>query len=230
MKSIQRFAVVVALSFAAPFLGHAQEADLQKAYAQMDASAAKFQDVQADITVDNYTAVVQDHEIQKGTTTFRRVGASTEMVTLLDKGQPSEKELLYKNGELDVYSPAQKQEQIFTAGANKAEYDSLLATGFGATGKELTAQWEVTVQGMETFDGVETAKLDLVSKHENVRSNFSHMTIWVDLGRDITLKQIMFQPDGDTHTNTWSNIRYNKHVSGSLFALHVATGTQVQRR
>jgi hypothetical protein len=77
-------AVLVLLTAAAAM---AQEADLQKVLSQMDASSTKFQDVQADISVDLFTAVVQDHEIQKGMTAFRRVNGSMEMVTVLDKGQ-----------------------------------------------------------------------------------------------------------------------------------------------
>ena len=209
----------------------AQSMDLQKALSAMDASSAKFRDVQADITVDNYTAVVQDHEIQKGTTAFRRVNGAMEMVTHLSAatGGPAT-DLLYKNGELDYYLPATKQETIFSAGANRQEYDSLLATGFGDSGKALSAAWTVTFQGMETIDGVSTAKLDLVSKDAKTRSYFSHVTIWVDLNRDISMMQVMTQPDGDSRTVTYSKVRYNASLPGSLFTLHLASGTQVQHR
>jgi len=208
----------------------AQDAALQKVLDQMDASSAKFQDVQADIAVDNYTAVVQDHKIQKGIIAFRRSGGATQMAMQLDKGQPSERDILYKNGELDFYQPGTKQETILAAGANKSEYDSLLPTGFGASGKELAAAWDVNLQGMETIDGVQTAKLDLVSKQANIRNNFSHITIWVDPTRDISLKVVMLQPSGDSRTASYSNIRYNAHPPGSLFNLKVAPGTQVQRK
>ncbi len=208
----------------------AQQANLQKILSQMDASSAKFQDVQADIVDDNYTAVVQDHQTEKGAIAFRRVGASTEMAMILDKGQQGERDILYKNGELDFYQPAAKQETIVSAGANRAQYDSLLATGFGASGKDLAAAWDITPQGMETIDGVQTAKLDLVSKQANVRNNFSHITIWVDPTRDISLKVVMLQPSGDSRTATYSNVRYNAHLPASLFTLKVAAGTQVQHR
>lgn len=207
-----------------------QDAKLQDILKQMDASAAKFQDVQADIAVDNYTAVVKDHETEKGITAFRRVNGAMQMAMVLDKGQPGERDILYKDGELDFYQPGTKQETIASAGANKAEYDSLLATGFGASGKDLAAQWDVTFQGMETIDGVQTAKLDLVSKQANIRNNFSHITIWVDPSRDISLKIVMLQPSGDSRTATYTNIRYNKHPLASLFKLKVASGTQVQHR
>ena len=52
----------------------------------------------------------------------------------------------------------------------------------------------------------------------------------MDLTRDISLKQIFLQPDGDSRTVTYSNIRYNKNLDDSLFKLNVAPGTQVQRR
>ena len=221
---------IAAVLLLAPVLVPAQDAKLQDVLQQLDVSSARFQNVHADITSDNYTAVVQDHEIQKGITAFRRAGGSMEMTTILDKGQPSEKELLYKNGQLSYYQPGLKQETIFSAGANKAEYDSLLATGFGSSGKELTAAWDVTFQGMETLDGVTVAKLDLVSKQANIRNNFSHLTIWLDPARDISLKQVMLQPDGDSRTVTYTSIRYNTHLSGDLFTLKVPGGTQIQRR
>lgn len=205
--------------------------DLQSVMNQMNASAPKFQDLQADISVDQYTAVVQDHELQTGTTAFRRVNGSLEMVMHL-KGSngAAASDLLYKNGELDLYQPAARTETIMAAGANRSEWDSMLATGFGPTSKDLNAAWNVTLQGMETVDGVQTAKLDLVPKDQNIRNNFSHMTIWLDLSRDISLKQMLVQPDGDSRTVTYTNLRYNRHAPASLFQLKVPKGTQVTRR
>jgi len=212
----------------------AQNEDLASVLKQMDTSAARFQDVAADISVDNYTAVVQDHEFQKGTTAFRRTAAGMEMVMhLTSAGQPYA-DLLYRNGQLDYYSPAQKQETIFAAGANRQEYDGMLATGFGATGKDLQESWTVTFEGMDksvpTSAGAPTAKLDLVSKDAKVRESYSHVTLWVDLSRDISMKLAMFQPSGDSRTATYSNIQYNTHLKDSRFKLDIPKGTPVQRR
>lgn len=207
------------------------QGDLQSVMNQMNASAPKFQDVQADISVDQYTAVVQEHQTQTGTTAVRRVGNSLEMVTHLQgsNGAPAS-DLLYRNGELDLYQPAAKAETILSSGANRGEWDSMILTGFGATSKDLESAWNVTFQGMETVGGIQTAKLDLVPKDQNIRNNFSHVIIWVDPARDISLKQQMVQPDGDSRTVTYSNIRYNKHPSPSLFQLKIPKGTQITRR
>jgi outer membrane lipoprotein-sorting protein len=230
MKPIRALSAATILLAAA--VAFPQDANLEKVMSQMDASSAKFQDMEADITADLFTVVVQEHEIQTGKTAFRRAGGSLEMITkiLTDNGQPSERDILYKNGELDFYQPALKQETIFSSGANRGEFDSLLATGFGATSKDLSSTWTVSLLGMETMDGVQTAKLDLVPKQANIRNNVSHITIWLDPSRDISLKQVMYQPTGDSRTVTYSNIRYNTHPPASLFTLKIASGTQVQRK
>lgn len=234
MRTIRMVATAIATVAGLLLAGtsvRAQKSDLESVLKQMDASAGRFQDVTADVKVDNYTAVVQDHEYQQGTTALRRTGRSLELVTHLKTmdGKPYA-DLLYRDGELDYYSPMQKQETIFSAGANRQEYDSFLATGFGATGKELSAAWTVTFQGMEIIDGVQTAKLDLVSKDPKVRENFSHVQIWVDTNRDISLKQVMIQPSGDSRTMTYSKVKYNTHPKDSLFKLEIPHGTTVQRR
>ena len=223
-------AFVCATVVAAP-AASAQSMTLQQVLSKMDAASAKFQDTEADISVDLYTAVVQEHQTQTGTAAFRRVGDSLEMVThIKDSNGAAASDLLYKNGELDVYQPAAKTETIVSAGANRAEYDSMLATGFGADSRDLDAAWNVTFEGMEIVGGVETAKLDLVPKDQNIRNNFSHVVIWVDLTRDISLKQSMIQPDGDSRTVTYTNIGYNQHPSAKLFTLHIASGTQIRHQ
>lgn len=209
----------------------AQNPSLQNVYAQMDKAAAKFQSVEADISVDRYTAIVQEHSTQSGTTAFQRAGGSIEMAMHLNAGSDDpETMILYKNGELEMYQPAQKTETVLATGANRSEADAMLTTGFGAGSKDLQANWEVTFEGTETVGGVPCAKLDLVSKQQNMKNNFSHVTVWVDLTRDISMKQVMYQPDQDTRTATYSNIRYNKPVEEKTFTLKVASGTQVTHR
>jgi hypothetical protein len=40
----------------------------------------------------------------------------------------------------------------------------------------------------------------------------------------------MVQPDGDSRTVTYSNIRYNAHPDPGMFILKPASGTQIERR
>lgn len=204
----------------------AQNADLQKVLSQMDAASVKFQSAQADFSFDLYTAVVQSHDVQTGTIAFRRAGGATQMVMHVktDEGQPSLKDVLYKNGELDYYQPTVKQETILKGGSNYERYFTL---GFGGSGKDLEANWNIKYLGTESIGGVETAKLDLTPKAPS--DQFQHITVWIDAKRGVSLKQQVFQDSGDWRTAVYSNIRLND-VPASAFTLQVAPGTQVSTK
>lgn len=221
---------IVALGAVMAMLGStvalAQNSDLQKVLNQLDGASLRFKSAQADFTFDNYTEVVDSHSLQKGTISFQRKGDKVEMMMHVktEDGQPSEKEVLYKNGQLDYYQPAVKQETIMKGGSN---YDRYFSLGFGGSGQALKRDWNIKYEGTEQVNGTETAKLDLTPKTPS--DQFTHITIWVDPKRGVSLKQEVFQSSGDTRTAVYSNIKLND-VPSSVFELHVAPGTQVQRR
>jgi hypothetical protein len=77
-------------------------------------------------------------------------------------------------------------------------------------------------------DGSKTVpveKLDLVSKDPGIRNNYAtHITIWIDPARDVSLKQISYNasngtPTGDTRTVYYTNIRLNQKVDMGPFAI-----------
>jgi outer membrane lipoprotein-sorting protein len=225
---MKKLILMAALAVGGASAGWAQSADLEKVLAEMDAAAAKFQSAQADFAWDQYTAVVQSHDVQKGTIAYRRLGGSMEMIAHVktDDDQPSPKDVLVKGGEVDFYQPNIKQETILSAGSN---YERYLTLGFGGSGKELAASWNIAYQGTETIDGVATVKLDLTPKQGGSNSQFSHITIWVDPKRAISLKQQVFQDSGDYRSAVYTNIKLNS-VPESEFALHLAPGTQRVRK
>ena len=52
-----------------------------------------------------------------------------------------------------------------------------------------------------------------------MRGNVTHITIWVDLARDLSLKQVGFTPSGDTQTTTYTNIHLNQPIDQKPFAI-----------
>jgi outer membrane lipoprotein-sorting protein len=194
-------AVVAALATAASYA-----ADLDKVLAQMDAASAKFQNAQADFTWDNYTKVVDDHELQTGTIYFERISGQTQMAALVQ--QPTKKTVVYKDATLSYYDPSLDQLNVFAAGKNKAQYESFLTLGFGGSGKDLKAAWQISDLGAETIDGVATEMLDLTSDQAK-SANIVHITVWIDPARAVSLKQVFYYTSGDTRTCTFTHIKYN---------------------
>jgi outer membrane lipoprotein-sorting protein len=202
-------------------------ADVQKVITELDAAAAKFASAQADFAWDQFTAVVQEHEIQTGTIYFERKKGVTRMAANLkqDNGKDAPKTVIYEGGEVNFYEPTIKQLTTVKAGANRGQFESFLTLGFGGSGTDLEKNWKVSLLGREQMDGVSVAKLDLVPKEQKVLDMFTHVTIWVEPTRGLSHKQIFYQPSGDLRTATYKNIRYNSPVPSEVFQIKPAPGT-----
>jgi outer membrane lipoprotein-sorting protein len=211
------FALILALPVISPAAANAQAkpGELDAVIRQLDAASAKFKSAEADFQWDFYERVVKQTTTQHGIIYFKKNGTNLEMGAKVNP--PNAKFLSFKNSQLALFDPTTKDLKIFPAGKNKAQYESFLTLGFGGSGSELVKQWTVSYLGDESIsDGassIKTAKLDLVSKDANVRNMFTHITIWVDLDRGISLKQQFFTPSEDYRTTIYSNIRYNQPVN-----------------
>jgi outer membrane lipoprotein-sorting protein len=189
----------------------AQTPQLTALLAQLDAASAKFKTVQADVKYDEYTKIVKDHDLSSGTMYIERAGKDENFGAAISPAGSStpSKIVNYTGGTLQVYSPGTGQDDVFKAGQNQAKYDSFLTLGFGGSGRDLAGSWNIQDLGPETIDGVKTEKLDLTGKDPSISNTFKHVTIWVDPARGVSLRQAFFQPNGDSRTATYSNIRVN---------------------
>ena len=123
----------------------------------MDKAAANFHNCSSDFVADQYQKVVDDHDFQKGTIYFRKQGDSVEMAA--DFTSPDKKYVLFSNGLVSYYQPAIDQVTEYSAGKNKADFESFLVLGFGGRGHDLEKSYDVKFGGMEQVQGVNAAKL-----------------------------------------------------------------------
>ena len=155
---------------------------------------------------------VRDTTTQYGSVYFLRGAKGTEMGLSIIK--PSVKIVHFEGGNGTIYDPASaKKFNTFSTGNDKAKSESFLTLGFGGSGKDLERAWDIKLLGTEDLQDngatVATDKLDLVAKDPSVKQMFSHVVIWVDPVRGISLKQESTTPEGDKRTVTYSHIRYN---------------------
>jgi outer membrane lipoprotein-sorting protein len=194
-------------SFAQPKPGH-----LDEVLREMDAASARFKSAEADFRWELYERVVkQTTTIQSGTIYFLKDGSKTQMGAKLVS--PSVKFLEYRDGSLRMFDPGTDHLTTVTSKAqNQAQMESFLTLGFGGSGKDLTKAWTISDLGTESIEGIEAAKLDLVPKDPAVRNICTHIIIWVDTSRGISLKQEFDMPSEDKKTSFFSNIRLNQKI------------------
>ena len=197
-------------------------AHLESVLHQMDVASSTFQSAQADLRKEVFTKVVSDTEEQKGEIYFLRKAGATQMGMKLTT-QPQQI-VEYKDGVVRVFNPGTNHlDTISAAGANKGRFETFLTLGFGGSGKDLQKAWTIEDKGSEAVsDGqksVSAEKLELVSKDPDVRKNVAHVTIWVDPTRSVSLKQILYFPNGDTQTAFYTNVRLNGKIDLGKFAI-----------
>ncbi len=197
--------VPVSSASAQPKPGH-----LDEVLRQMDAASLKFKSAEADFRWDLYERVVKQTTSQNGTIYFMKSGTTTQMGAKIVS--PAVRFLEYRDGALQVFDPGSDHLTTILSKQNQAQVESFLTLGFGGSGKDLARAWTISDLGMESIDGTETAVLDLVPKDPGVRNMCTHIKIWVDTTRAISLKQVFFMPSEDTRTSVYTNIQLNDKV------------------
>ena len=238
MPTIRRVAAMLLIPAAALLispvvsLAQAKAGDLQTVLHQMDQASAKFKSAEADFRWDMYERVVKETTTQNGTIYFLKNGSNLQMGAKINP--PAAKVIEYKDGNLQLFEPGSDHLTIMSAGNNKTQYESFLTLGFGGSGTDLAKAWDITDLGTEAInDGtkmVTTTKLNLVSKDPGVRNMFTHIIIWIDPARGISLKQQFFAPSEDQRTTYFSNIRYNQPVNTKPFAIKTDKKTTIDHR
>ncbi|MGA7158289.1 MAG: outer membrane lipoprotein-sorting protein [Acidobacteriaceae bacterium] len=227
---------VLALFTAAPLCAQSPSPRLTYVLKQMDTASAKFRRATADFQWDYYEKIVQDTTTQKGYIYFERQGDSTELGAVIVNPSAQTKSNIvkvieYDKGTLQMFDPGVDQITVMHEGANQAQIEGYLTLGFGGSGTDLAKAWNITDLGPETLtdDGlpVKVEKLDLQGKDPSVRKNFTHVTIWVDPVRDVSLKQIFYTPSGDYRTAIYSDIKLNCNVHKDKFAIKHDKNTTV---
>lgn len=199
---------------------------LQQVLAQLDSSAKKFRSASADFEFKNIQTVpVPDTDIMTGKVYYQHQGGGLRVAAHITQhnGQPYESVYTYNNGVFQLYQKNLNQVTKYQNAANLAGYVSL---GFGATGKELQDQFQITYVGQETIDGVKTYKLDLVFKNDKARATIPKVTMWIDPVRDVSLKQVFDEGQGLSRIATYTHIEMNHSIASSEFTFKTNKKTQ----
>ena len=209
----------------------AQQTPLQQVLQQMDRTAANFHTTQASFVWTQYTKIVDDKDIQKGTVYFRRSGNQVEMAADISDPTPP-KYVLFTGSKIQLYETKIDRVTEYNAGKDRAAFESFLVLGFGGSGQDMLKSFDVTYSGTEKVDGIETAKLVLVPKAAKVRSTFDHIWLWIDPARGVSLRQQLFAPvdpgqqTGDYRLASYSDILINEKIPDSAFKLKTTGNTK----
>ncbi len=186
-----------------------QVGDLKTTLARLDVTSAKFESAQAVVHKDLYNKVVRETTTQDGSVYFLKVKNGLQVGMKI--GDPGARTVSYKDGVLKLYTPKNNCVQTISAAGHEGAIETFFALGFGGSGKDLEKNWVITDKGSEMQGGVKTERLDLVPRDAGVKNNYTHVEVWLDLERGVSMKQVFYAANtGDTDTAVYSNIRLNE--------------------
>ncbi len=200
--------------------------DLNSVLARLNTAAAGFRTTSADVEFDStQTNPVPDTDVQKGVVYYERSGSTFHMGVHIatDDDQPSPKVVVCcARGTIQLYEKLTDQ---VTTLSKLSQYESWFMLGFGASGNELEEKWDITYDGVEPVDGVETAKLELVPKDPAVRQKLPKVILWMDLSRAVSLKQYFDEGNGQSRTCHYTNIKVNGSLPKDAFTFKTDSKT-----
>jgi outer membrane lipoprotein-sorting protein len=201
-------------------------AEITRVTAQMDRAAANFHTTQASFVWQQYTKVVDEMgDVEKGTVYFRRSGNQVEMAADVSDPAPP-KYVLFTGSKVQMYQTKIDQVTQYDTGKDRANFESFLVLGFGGSGQEMLRSFDVTYLANEKVGGIDTVKLNLVPKSEKARNTFNHVWLWIDPVRGVSVRQQLFEPDGDYRLADYSDIRLNEKIPDSVFKLKTTSKTK----
>lgn len=202
--------------------------DLNSVLSKLDAASAQFHNTSADLEwTSTATDPVPDTDVQKGVAYYQRIGTSFQMGVhiVTDNGQPVPKVLVCcAKGSIQFY---QKLINQVTVLSKLSQYADWFRLGFGASGKELAAKWDIKYDGVEMVDGTKTAKLELVPKDPVVKQHLPRVILWMDTDRAVSLKQYFDEGAGVSRTCHYTNFKINQTLPSDAFTFKTDSKTTV---
>ena len=205
--------LLLALPTLADKAPQAPAGNLRETLAKLDAASARFTSAEARVHRESYNNVIKAvDDTSDGSIYFVRDKSAT-LMGLKTEGKGA-RTIEFKAGTLRIFNPAAACYDT----VSKPGIETYLTLGFGGSGTDLAEKWEISDFGSETIDTIKTEHLDLVPKDASVKANYTKVSLWLDLDRDVTVKQIFFAATGDKNTAMYSNIMLNKKIDTNKYA------------
>jgi outer membrane lipoprotein-sorting protein len=216
VKLVLAAAVALALQPARIALAAPQD-DLKSVLDHLNVAAVNFHTMSADVEFDDLTTdPVYDKDVFKGVVYYDRKGNAFRMGVHFNQhnNKPSTKAYTFVGGIFKIKDSGSGQVSTYP---QAGKFESYILLGFGASGTELEAKWDIKQTGWETINGVKTAVLELVAKDPEVRKNLSKVTIWVDPDRAVSLKQVYTLSATSSKVCLISNFKLNLPLPADAF-------------
>ena len=201
--------------------GNAAAQTLDELLARMDQNAMAFKSMSAKLRYMSYVAVIKEGTVSTGTLTMKR--SRREAMVLVDFTEPDPKTVAVAGTRVAIYLPKLQTVEEYDLGKSVEKY---LALGFGASGKELKADYTLRELGADTVTGQKAMRLELIPKSKEVLKQLPRIELWISAATGYPIQQKLHQTGGDYMLATYSDVVINPRLPDSAYKLNLPKGVK----
>jgi len=193
---------------------------LQQTLARMDAAAASFKAMTADLQRVNYTFVIKEEDRSSGTIVVRRAKPK-EMQVLVDIKEPDPRQISFSGRTGQLYNPKTNTVQIAENMDKKygGVVNEYLLLGFGSDSKDLQEVYTIALGGPETVAGQSATKIELTPRNPDATLHLVKADLWISDRTGIAVQQQFYYAGGNYDLATYSNMRIDANIPESAVKL-----------
>jgi len=215
MMRIRPYSLFLCLGALAAF---GRAATLPEVLAKIDTAGPKFTGMTANVDELSYSKVIDDKSTESGTIVIWRPKPK-DLQIKIEFTKPDQRFVTLKGQKAEIYMPKISTVQEYDLGKQSDLITKVMLVGLGTTGKELQANYEVSLLGEESVSGRNTYHLNLVPKAANLKKQFRNMEAWIVDDGSFPMQQKVVLPAGDYKMFTYSNAIYNPALTEKALAL-----------
>jgi outer membrane lipoprotein-sorting protein len=215
-----RFTLTVALLCAGTGL---RAASLDQVLKRMDQNALTFKSMTAKVRWVSYIAVIKEENASTGTLRMKR--SKRDVRVVVEFTSPDPKSVAVAGAKVELYYPKMKTVEEHNLGGHDV-VEKYLALGFGASGNELKADYAIREMGVETVNGEQATRLELIPKSKEVLQQFPKIELWISDATGYPVQEKFYQTGGDYTLINYSEVTINPSLPDSAFKLNLPKGVQ----
>ena len=197
---------------------------------RMDATAPSFKGITANLRMVSHTAILNDDSTQDGVLHMRRLKPG-EVRALIDFTDAKDKHsVAFGERTVKMYYPNLNLVQVYDLGKNAKLIDEYMLLGFGNSGKDLQAKYDIQDGGSEQVGGRRTTRLELIPKSKDAQQRLSKAEIWFPEDADYPVQQKFYQPNGNFTLVTYSDFQLNPSFKTKDLELNTPPGVKTDHR
>jgi outer membrane lipoprotein-sorting protein len=186
--------------------------------ARLDEIAPKFSAATANLTWVDHQAVIETEEKQSGTIVIKRTSANKAQFVARFT-QPDEYAVALRENTVERYTPRNNLIQEYDISHYRELAQTLMLLGFGMSGRQLAASFEITGVRAESISGQTVTHLELRPRAPDVRKQVSRIELWISDEFGCAIQQKFHYPDDSYKLVTFTNLKLNPKLDAGAMQL-----------